>query len=246
MIRNYEKFGTTGYMISDDTYNDSPEKINELCKMYKTLPFDLRFSSYARLDLMIAHPHTQDILYESGMRSVFFGIETFNQTAGKFIGKGMDPDKVKRGLLDFREKYPDVLIYASMIAGLPGETIDDLEESFRFLTEDVKISNLSFHKLSFIQGTDLTTNAKQYGYDVDVKGGYWIRNDGLTSQEVVDWCVQKRQAYENHPGGYVFYNRVRNLGYTDQQLLKLRFSKDNNQLLDKTLQKRNEYIKNIL
>ena len=244
MIYNYENYGTTGYMISDDTYNDSPEKISELYKMYKTLPFELRFSSYARLDLMIAHPHTMDILYESGMRSVWFGIETFNKTAGKFIGKGMDPDKVKKGLIDFRKKYPDVLIYASMIAGLPTETMEELEESFRFLKEEAKVSNISFHKLSFIPGTDLTTNAVEYGYQLNDKE--WIRNDGLTSTDVVNWCVQKRQSYENHPGGYVFYNRVRNLGYTDQQLLKLNFSEHNQELLTKTEQKRNEYIKNII
>lgn len=244
MMRNYINFGTTGYMISDDTYNDSVEKIETLHKMYKTLPFDLTFSTYARLDLMIAHPHTMDILYDSGMRSVFFGIETFNHEAGKFVGKGMDPDKVKRGLLDFREKYPDVLIYASMIAGLPGESIEELNESHRFLTQEAKVSNVLFHNLSITPGTDLELNAGRYGYKL--RPPQWTREDGLTSEETRDWCVQKRTEYENHPGGYVFYNRVRNLGYTDDELLKLKFSTHKQEILDKTNEKRKLYINNLL
>lgn len=244
MIQNYNKFGTTGYMISDDTYNDSVEKVETLHKMYKSLPFDLTFSTYARLDLMIAHPHTMDILYDSGMRSVFFGIESFNQEAGKFVGKGMDPDKVKKGLLEFRRKYPDVLVYASMIAGLPNETIDELNESHRFLTQDAKVSNVMFHKLAITPGTDLHTNAEKYGYTLN--NNDWIRSDGLTGNEVRGWCVKKRTEYENHPGGYVFYNRMRNLGYTNDELLKLKFSTHKDEILVKTDQKRNEYLKNII
>jgi hypothetical protein len=247
MMRNYEQYGTTGYMISDDTYNDSPEKVKSLLEMYRTLPFDLRFSTYARLDLLISHPETQDMLYESGMRSVFFGIESLNHEAGKFVGKGMHPDKVKRGLLDFKEKYPDMLIYASMIGGLPTETIDELEQSFQFLTQEANISNVAFVPLSLTSGSDMSLNAERYGYtrsSNDPRG--WTRTDGLTSQEVREWCIEKTRQRQNHPGGYVFYNRVRNIGYTDDELAQLTFANDTQELIKRTDVKRTEYLKNIL
>lgn len=246
MLFNYDKYGTTGYMVSDETYNDSPEKVKVLCDMYKSLPFNMTFSTFARLDLLIAHPHTQELLYESGLRSVFFGIETFNKTAGKFIGKGMDPDKVKKGLLEFRKKYPDVLVYTSMIGGLPTETLDEMEESFRFLKDEAKVHNISYHKLTFITGTDLDTNAAQYGYNLNSRNKTWTREDGLTSDEMGKWCVEKRKTQQYHPAGFTFYNRVRNLGYTDKELMPLTFASDVAEIKRRTREKRQKYMSNVL
>ena len=122
LLENYTRFGTTGYMFSDDTYNDSPEKVESLLKVYRELPFDLEFSTYARLDLILSHPETLPQLIESGMRSVFFGIETFNHASGKVIGKGMNPDRIKQGLINIKQQYPELLISTGFIAGLPHET----------------------------------------------------------------------------------------------------------------------------
>ena len=79
MSSNFDKFGTTGYMYSDDTYNDSTEKIRVLKEQcYDKLPFNVEFSTYARADLIISNPEQLDILMESGLKAVLFGIETFN------------------------------------------------------------------------------------------------------------------------------------------------------------------------
>lgn len=247
MVRNYTNFGTTGYMFSDDTYNDSPEKIETLLKMYKTLPFDLRFSTYARLDLMIAHQHTQEMLIESGLKSVFFGIETFHPEAGKFIGKGMDPEKVKRGLLEFREKYPDVLVYVSMIGGLPGETLDDMQQSFEFLTKEAKVHNVAWSPLFINSGSDMSLNAEKYGY---VKDGNnqrsWTRQDGLKYIDVFDWVVQKKKEYNGSPAGFTLYNRLHNVGYSHDELLNLTWEKDGEEMMIRTEKFREIYMKKIL
>ena len=247
IMRNYINYGTTGYMVSDDTYNDSPEKIKKLLEMYKTLPFDFRFSSYARLDLMISHPETQDMLIESGLKSVVFGIETFNRQAGKFIGKGMDPDKVKRGLLDFREKYPDVIVQTMMIAGLPGETIDDMEESYKFLTEEAKVHTLSWAPLFINSGSDMSINAEKYGYKKDGNNQRsWTREDGLTYLDVYDWTLEKKLQYPGSPAGFTLYNRLHNVGYSHDELLNLTWEKDGTEMIDRTETARQEYRKKIL
>lgn len=247
MMRNYINHGTTGYMFADDTYNDSPEKIESLMKMYKTLPFDMRFSTYARLDLMIAKPETQEMMIESGLKSVFFGIETFNHEAGKLIGKGMDPDKVKRGLIDFREKYPDVLVYVSLIGGLPGETLDEMEESYRFLTEDAKVHNIGWSPLFINSGSEMSINAEKYGYK---KGGnnhrHWTRKDGLTYLDTFDWVLEKRRLFQGHPAGFTLYNRIHNMGYTHDEIMNLSWEKDGDELFEKTDQFRQKYMRNII
>lgn len=221
MISNYDRFGTTGYMFCDDTYNDSEEKITELLKMYRTLPFNLRFSSYARFDIMAAKPHTQDILYESGLRSAFLGIETFNKQAGKMVGKGMDPDKQKKALIDFKKKYPDVLIHISLIAGLPGESLKEIEESLDFLQELNGINggvSWDTAMLMLSEQSPMTKNPNRYGFTKIHSPFRWERED-LTSDEVKSFMKEKSDKITRYlPHTFVGYNRMRNIGFGDQMI----------------------------
>lgn len=247
MMSNYINFGTTGYMFSDDTYNDSPEKVEKLLEMYRKLPFDLRFSSYLRLDLMIAHPQTQDMLIESGLKSTFFGLETLNHGAGKFIGKGMDPEKIKRGLLDFRSKYPDVIVSIGMIGGLPGESLDDMEESHRFLTEEAGVHSISWSPLFINSGSDMSVNALKYGYTKDGNNQRsWTRKDGLTYMEVYDWIVDKKNKTTESPAGFTLYNRLHNIGYSDKEIRGMTWEEHGDEMLDRSEKYREIYLKKII
>lgn len=216
MIRNYIMFGTTEYMFADDTYNDSPEKISELLKMYKTLPFDLSFTTYARADLIFSKPETMDILVESGVRSMFFGIESLNHDSGKAIGKGMHPDKIKEGLDWIKDKYPDVRLTISMIAGLPFDTIESLNESYEWLNNS-KVDHFAFTPLYMGPASTLGMDPEKYGYKFD-ENKQWY-NDHLSFQEAYDWSAQKNEERsKNKISNFTFYNRIKNLGYTDEEL----------------------------
>ena len=62
LIRNYDNYGITNYTFSDDTFNDSPYKVEMLHKLFTSLPFKINFSSYLRLDLLNAHREEIDQL----------------------------------------------------------------------------------------------------------------------------------------------------------------------------------------
>lgn len=127
LIRNYENFGITKYDIMDDLLNDSVEKCEMLHRIFTSLPFDIKWTGYARHDLMISHPHTLDLFNEAGCTALRFGIETLNHESGKAIGKGMSPQKTKDGLAWMRQNS-DIGLGGSFIAGLPHETKDSLKE----------------------------------------------------------------------------------------------------------------------
>ena len=93
-IRNYEEFGTTQYIFSDDTFNDNIIKLQRLADVAQHLPFKLEFMSYLRLDLLYSKPEQYQYLKDSGLVGCFFGIETLNHESGKCIGKGLHPDKI--------------------------------------------------------------------------------------------------------------------------------------------------------
>ena len=153
MIRNYEQYGTTGYMVSDDTINDSMTKVEYLHKLVKSLPFKPRFTGYLRLDIIQANPQMIPMLKEIGMSSVNFGIETFNQSVGKRIGKGANPDKLKECLYDLREAWGnDVFVGANFIVGLPGESKESVQEMFNWLHQpDVPLHGINMSRLYIAQ-----------------------------------------------------------------------------------------------
>ena len=83
---------------------------------------------------MISHPHTLDLFNESGCTALRFGIETLNHESGKAIGKGMEPQKTKNGLVWMRGNS-DIGLGGSFIAGLPHETKDSLKSMCDWLED---------------------------------------------------------------------------------------------------------------
>ena len=139
-IEIYEKFGTTSYYFLDETFNANTNRILDLEKVYKKLPFKLEFLSYNRADLLDKNPHTQEILHNCGQRGALFGIETFHPDAAKAIAKPWSAKRGKEFLLELQEKWNNTHIDCHFIAGLPGESEEHLYETARWL----KQTNLGF------------------------------------------------------------------------------------------------------
>jgi hypothetical protein len=79
LIYNYENYNTTKYFFNDDTLNDSVYKIENLHRIIKSLPFKIEFSALMRLDLLYKNQETIDLLKDMGLRTTFFGIESFKR-----------------------------------------------------------------------------------------------------------------------------------------------------------------------
>jgi hypothetical protein len=130
LISNFEKFGTTRYFFVDDTMNESIEKIDELAEMAQTLPFKLEWIGYNRLDI-IGSTRTQiESLKYSGLRSTFFGIESFGLEASKAIGKPWNGKNAKDFLLELKSIWKnDITFELGFIVGLTGDSPDDLDKT---------------------------------------------------------------------------------------------------------------------
>ncbi len=73
MIRNYENFGTSTYLLSDDCFNDHPSKVEATCEMFLELPFKIEWTAYSRVDVAVAYPHTVDLMVRSGAKGLYWG-----------------------------------------------------------------------------------------------------------------------------------------------------------------------------
>jgi radical SAM superfamily enzyme YgiQ (UPF0313 family) len=177
MIRNYEIFGTTNYMFSDDTFNDTTYKLEKLHKVFTDLPFDLNFVAYIRLDLLYAHKEQIMMLKEMGLGAAGFGIESLKPETAKLIGKGLAKDKVKEFLpkLYYGLWKEEISIICSFIVGLPYESIEEVEESFDWM-QSVNINSiwmpLAITPSNFYL-SDIDKNYQKYGYELGEEVGYW-------------------------------------------------------------------------
>jgi radical SAM superfamily enzyme YgiQ (UPF0313 family) len=224
---NYETFGTTNYYLTDDTFNDSTYKIEQLHKAITSLPFKINFTTYLRLDLLYAHKEQISMLDEMGLASPFFGIESLNQQSASTIGKGMNVDKAKEFLLElyythWKERMP---ITCSFIVGLPYETKDSIYNTYNWIKTTplssiffpLALTNKTFYK------SDFNSNYEKFGYDFDEQSGYW-KNDNFNYYEATDIAEKFNEELmrkENIPSSW-FLMTLLNHGYTLEEAAKIK------------------------
>lgn len=182
LIRNFENYNINKYIISDDTFNDSNEKLEKLHRVFSDLPFKINFACYLRIDLLNARREQIEMLEDMGLVAANFGIESFHERAARSIGKGISPDVSKKLLYDLKSQYwkDRVKIQINLISGLPYETMDSYEETKKWilsedecLIESVDIAPLGIRNPKFSHNvwlTEFERNSEKYGY-------YWKEND---------------------------------------------------------------------
>ena len=172
---NYDKFGTKNYIITDDTFNDSTEKITKFANVVETLDFDPFFSGFIRADLLISRGEKEmRELDRMNFRGQFYGVESFNTASAKSIGKGMSGERVKQGLIDIRKYFESrgskqYRGSISLIAGLPHETVDTLMSTKQWLIDNWQgqcffINVLEIPKAEWGNPSTLSVDFKEFGY----------------------------------------------------------------------------------
>ena len=153
-IRNYNEYGTKNYFFLDDTVNENHEKIQNLADIAQSLPFELSWTGYNRLDMIASKPETINWLKDSGLASSYFGIESFHPDASSLIGKGWNGKHGKDFLLKLKNEWGDDINWTlSMIVGLNGESKEHLEEVTQWC-----IDNDMYHWMYFALHIDSSTN----------------------------------------------------------------------------------------
>jgi radical SAM superfamily enzyme YgiQ (UPF0313 family) len=199
LMHNYEEYGTTHYYISDETVNDSVDKLLDLEEAANKLPFKLDFTGFMRLDLLTRQKQYWDMYKNIGFTNWHFGIESFNPHALKVMSKGFDPNKLKQTLLELRDRFgSQINTTASFLVGAPGDTPDTFEDmTISWLKGEGKhvfdgklFFALNIHRESpYAVGSDLTRNFKDHGYREMTRGEieYELAQDPkLTMEEILE------------------------------------------------------------
>lgn len=237
LMENWEKWGVWKYYVTDDTFNDSTEKLEMFRDVVKSLPFKPAFWGFFRLDLIAAHPEHIKLIHECGFRDIVVGIETFNPAAGKAVKKGASSSKLKQALIDCKAAWGgDIMISSQFIAGLPGEDSKSIAESCEwFMREDAPIDAIGVVPLrqyapdSWVQHRVTSQFEREYekwGYswdDPENKPWYWKKDDGTDitdygkAKEIAEYWERQLQTIERK-GVWLFKHSGFSGNYTYEEL----------------------------
>jgi hypothetical protein len=222
--RNYELFGTTRYIFSDDTLNDSMEKLNRIRAAIDMsgIP-DFEFCSYIRAELLVSVPDMIPALIDLNCRGGHLGLESLGAEARRAVGKGMDIERVMEALAKWKRLDSNLRLNTGMIVGLPGDSLDDCYKfADRFAREGI-IDEWTFQQLGMIHDvnreglSDIDKNPEKYGYTItryaldtdrsDDDIGWnmsWINNAGITSRQAKDCSTELNQMHKDkmRPAGF--------------------------------------------
>lgn len=247
LLENYNRWGTTKYIITDDTFNDSTEKLEMFTQVSQSLPFELKFWCYLRADIIAAHPEQIQLLKDAGLQETYFGIETFNPKSAKFIGKGMAHERIVDTLYKCKDRWGNnSYIAAGIIVGLPYETqqtIFEAAEFFRRSDSPVDLANMfplsiigNHNLVKYMYMSEMDRNYSKYGYyfpNPEVNFFSWRKDDtDINSYEQAEQLAQQiNETLPNKPNRGDFYissfnderlkDRKKNLDLTDQEYLNL-------------------------
>lgn len=231
IMRNYEMFGTTHYMISDELLNESLPKMELIYKVFTSLPFKITYTSYGRLDLIHAFPQMREMILETGAVSIAFGIETMNDVAGRKIGKGLGKQRTKDTLAYVAESWKDKIVTSSQfIVGLPGEDEASLRETVDWLVSDECHLDIFGFLPLFIRGDEdgrstskIDKDLKKYGYTM-LENKTWTSDQmdfkhacRLVGEFYADPRVQKKIKFS----AATWMGRILSLGYTMPEIFKM-------------------------
>lgn len=211
ITRYQEKYQSYNYLLMDDTFNDTVEKMEMMARVQKAVPEPFNFWAYGRLDLLASKTEMIDLIGPSGWKYFSFGVETFNKSAGAKVGKGGNMDKQKQALATIKERYPESWFLLEMIVGLPGDTEATILESLNWLLENHHVwDEMNFKGLGinnpkyYTWISDITKNPSKYNITLknvienENKPQYaWKHTtmDGMEVGPLVDYINAKQQAF---------------------------------------------------
>lgn len=200
MLENYDKWGTEHYIVIDETFNDSSEKIEKFASVIEKLPFTPKMTAYIRADLIVSRKQDWDNLIKMGITSHFYGVESMKHESAKAVGKGMDSGRIKEGLLEVDEYFRSTAGYykghISLIAGLPHETIGDLRETGRWLSQ---YWNENSYHMNVLMIKDLQNNIKTLNHnsEFDVNWSQYGYRRSEFPPDDIDWSSSRNTYYQN-------------------------------------------------
>jgi hypothetical protein len=188
----YSKYGVYNYFITDDTINESIDKMQVLADVVSKLNFKINLSGYCRLDLLES-PKQQELWQKINLAGVFFGIETFNPESSKLVRKTSRISSQIETLKKLRQLTPNTFLSCGMIIGLTGDSREHILDSMEFVSKHNLLDCMQYNVLNLPEMetdvfddymlSDMSKYPEKFGYTITGK----IPRTDLSIQSRLSW-----------------------------------------------------------
>ena len=123
-----QNYGSKGIYFVGDNFTINKKRTKELCKLMKKEKLDIEWVCDTRVDHV-----SRELLREmkaAGCRTIFFGVESGSARILEKLNKQITVEQVTRAFKLCREQ--GIQTSCSFMLGIPGETVEDMEATFRF------------------------------------------------------------------------------------------------------------------
>ena len=173
---NHDQFGAVNYTFTDSIFNESVPKLENLLRARDQSGVDIRFSAFIRYELIRRWPAQLGLLRDLGLQGAMIGIESFNHSSARSVGKGTDPQLVKDCLSQIKQYFDQsVSITGQFILGLPHETPHTAAAWLDWISQphsDIDVVFMSRMDLQLLGQSLMRADPGSYGYTA-----WGVRND---------------------------------------------------------------------
>jgi len=185
------KMGIKDILFVDDNLGVSRQHIKDLCDI--TRRYNMKWSGGLRADMI--DKELVNILENGVCKSLFFGIESINPAAMKYINKSISVEKI-REVIKYMAGSSIVPVY-SFMTGFPQEDSSDLNEQLDFI-DRINIADpraeIAVQPYNPLPGTLLYEDALRQGFSPPKKLEGWWR---MTTGEILGPWVKNRAVLKN-------------------------------------------------
>lgn len=146
-----EKHGADGFDFADDHLFATRTQMLEFCNKLIESSLKVAWHACMRIDA-VKSVDDYKLMYESGCRSLLFGIETGSEKTMKLIGKRVNLQKIENEISMCVEA--GIQPVPTIIIGFPGETAEDIKATVE-LTKRIKDANCYYQIYTPIPGSDM-------------------------------------------------------------------------------------------
>ena len=202
---NFAELGEVFFEV--DTFTVDPRHVKGICEEILSRKLQITFSANARADV------PEDILRlmkSAGLRELCVGFESASPEVLKSVKKGLKEGNAQKFMVAARKT--GVLVHGCFMVGNPMDTQTTLQQTLT-LAKDLNPNTAQFYPIMAYPGTEAYAEAlasgalgsKDYAQWLDKDGHHrtTIHREGLSSQDLVDFCDRARREFYLRPG-YIF------------------------------------------
>lgn len=125
------RFAVSGVCFREDNFTVVRSRVEELCRLIIERQIDVDWAAETRVDAL--DEPLADLMSRSGCRGLLFGVESGSDRMLRAMKKQITTDDTRR-TFGLCKKY-GIKTFCSIVYGLPGELVEDREETRDFIEE---------------------------------------------------------------------------------------------------------------